>query len=277
MRTTEARIDMIRVRSTPEQVATYRRLLTSDWKSQFADEVLQLLWSLIGGRPASDDVELLPLLDPQSNGAFSTAGFAVVLPRIAEATKFLLSRVDLPELPLEYSLAKRPSKLVRQAIHLSTYLTLQAHATVSGDANFFMDVQSLAFQAAIHFALPSLRDRHPVEHSILLHAAALFPYEYLAFDQSHFCYMTSMVHDYLGNSDERLRLLHDSFRLTPRDDHSFLTKAQEYWTELLDHDRDAEAEDFLFALHWRSLPSQRDEIRQMITAAFKHGLAGKNG
>jgi hypothetical protein len=268
---------MIRVRSNPEQVATYRRLLTSDWKSQLTEEVLQLLWSMIGGRPASDDVELLPLLDPQSNGAFSTAEFAVVLPRIAEATKLLLSRVDLPELPAEYSLTKRPSKLVRQSIHLSTYLTLQAHATVSGDANFFMDVQSLAFQAAIHFALPGLRDRHPVEHSILLHAAALFPYEYLAFDQSHFCYMISMVYDYLGNFDRRLKFLHDSFRLTPRDDHSYLTKAQEYWSELLDHGRRPEAEEFLFSLHWRSPESQHDEVRQMITAAFEYGMAGNDG
>lgn len=274
---TLAPIDMIRVRSNHEQIATYQRLLTSDWNAHLTDEVLQILWSTMNGRQSPEHGELIHLLNPEANGAFTTAGFEKILPRIDEATRFLLSRVELPQLPREVGPAKRPSKLVRQSLQLTAYLTLQAQAKVLGDVGFFMDVQSLAFQAAIHFALPGLRDRQPAEHSILLHATALFPYEYLAHDQSHFCYMISMVHDYLGNTEERLRLLHDAFRLTPRDDHSFLTKAQEYWSELLDHGRDAEAEDFLFALHWRSLPSQRDEIRQMIAAAFKHGMAAKDG
>lgn len=267
--------NMIRVRSNHEQIATYHRLLMAEWNSHLTDEVLQLLWSLMGGRQTTHDTSLFASLDPESNGALSASEFEAILLRIGEAAKFLLSRLDLPALPSNYAPAKRLSKLARQSIQLSTYLTLQAHASVSGDTDFFVDVQSLAFQAATHFALPNLRDRHPAEHSILLHAAALFPYEYLSFDQSHFCYMMSMIHGYLGNTDKRLQFLHDAFRLTPREDHSYLTKAQEYWSELLDHDRGAEAEDFLFSLHWRSPPLQRDEVREMIAAAFKHGMAGK--
>jgi hypothetical protein len=267
---------MIRVQSNHEQIAAYHRLLTSEWNGHLTDEVLQLLWAAISERHASGDIGLFAVLDPESDGPMLGAGPVAMLPRIGDAARLLLSRVGLPALPLKYEPIKRLPKLARQSIQLSTYLTLQMHATVSGDAGFLMDLQSLAFQAAMHFVLPNLRDRHPAEHSILLHAAALFPYEYLAFDQSHFCYLISMVYDYLGDFDQRLKFLHDSFRLTPRDDHSYLTKAQEYWSELLDHGRGAEAEEFLFALHWRSPPSQRNEIRQMIAAAFEHGMAAKN-
>ena len=60
------------------------------------------------------------------------------------------------------------------------------------------------------------------------------------------------------------------------DDHSFLTKAQEYWMELIDLKRYSEAEEFLFSLRW-SLPNQQDEIREMVHDAYQIIFSEKAG
>jgi hypothetical protein len=178
----------------------------------------------------------------------------------------------LPELPTDYVPPTRPSSLARQANKLAVYLTLQAHTAVAGKTEFLADVQALAFQAAIHFVLPEVRRKHPLEHSLLLHSAVLFAISYSAYEPAHYAYMMSMIHDYLGDQEQRLRSLYASFRFTPPQDHSYRTKAQEFWSELLDQNRSEEAERFLLSLHWWSLPSQGDEIREMIVDAFKYIL-----
>jgi hypothetical protein len=54
----------------------------------------------------------------------------------------------------------------------------------------------LAFQAAIEYVLPQLTPKHPVEHAILLNAAALFSSEFASDEPAHYAYMTSMIYDY---------------------------------------------------------------------------------
>src|SRR5207247_5787303 len=99
--------------------------------------------------------------------------FHSIVTRIADGTRFV-RLTDLPELPTNSAHPKRPSPLIIQANKLATYLTLPAHATVLGNTEFLVDVQALAFQAAIHFVLPELQKRHETEHSLLLHSAVLF-------------------------------------------------------------------------------------------------------
>jgi hypothetical protein len=152
----------------------------------------------------------------------------------------------------------------------STYLTLQALTTVAGDIGFLADVQALAFQAAIHVLLPGFRDKLPGEHSILLHAVTLYSAGYRAHDPAHYAYMMSQIYDYLNDQERRLELLLASFQCTSRDDHSYLTKAQEYSSELLGRKRFEEAEQFLFSVHWRALPKQEGEVRQMIVKAIRY-------
>ena len=269
---------MIRVRTNPEQIATYHRLLTSDWNSHLTDEVLQLLWSTISGRQVPGDAGLFVLLDPQSNGEFSTAGFAAIFcpANWRGGENFIVPRRVTGNAAHVRSPASCLSKIVRQSIQLVDL------SNAPGTRHRFW---RRGFSHGRSIARLSGRDSFratefggidiPLEYLFCCTRPHCFQGEYLAYDQSHFCYMTSMVHDYLGNVDQRLRLLHDSFRLTPRDDHSFLTKAQEYWTELLDHGRRTEAEEFLFSLRSQCSTSQRDEVRQMIAAAFEYRSAGE--
>jgi hypothetical protein len=261
---------MVTAQSSPELIADYRELLLSDWKKTFPDEVLALLWRMVSAsQPPSGPSPLFQMLDPGYSGSFPVDSFQAILEPIAEAAKFV-RLPNLPEAPVAYTPPKRLTKQVWLANRLSVYLTLQATSSLAGDLPFFADVQALAFQAAIHFVLPEIRDKHPAEHAILLHAAVLYALGYSALDFAHYAYMVGLIHDYLGNEEERLQSLYASFRFTPPTDHSYLTKAQELWSELLDRNREEEAERFLVSLPGWALPQQQDEVREMVVDAFRY-------
>jgi hypothetical protein len=264
---------MIHVTSNKENISQYQSILVSEWKKNLPDAVLSLLWNVVAlERPGDGNEPLLALLDPDRPTAFPTNHFRAIVTQIGDATGFV-RLPKLPALPIApYEPPRKMSKSVWVANRLTTYLTLSAHARVEGDLGFFVDVQALAFQAALQFALPEVRERHPAEHSILLHSAALFAIGYSTHEFSHYAYMISRIHDYLGNHDQSLESLYASFRFTSPHDHSFLTKAQAFWSELLDRKKFKEAEEFLFSLHWWSLPTQQEEVREMMVSAFTHIL-----
>jgi hypothetical protein len=269
---------MIAISSSSESISEYQRLLVSEWRKSFPEEVLALLWSVISIKSTTsfDDRHkgLEQLLNPDNTSEFPEQLFQTAIDRIKEVKKFI--RIpSLPELPEAYEAPKRMAKSVWLANRLASYLALPAHAPIEGDMDFFVDIQALAFQAAIHYALPAVNETHPAEFSILVHSATIYAFSYMSHDPSHYAYMISMLYDYLGDEDLRLRLLYTSFRFTSPGDHSFLTKAQEYWSELLDRRRYEEAENFLFSLQWWSLPGQKEEVREMFIDAMTHILRQK--
>jgi DNA-damage-inducible protein J len=211
---------MAAITSKNRYINEYRRLLVSEWKKDFPDEVLALLWGVVSEHlPEHPGPPLLRLLNPDYNSEFPNTYFESIVHKISEATGFIRWE-NLPALPAAYTPPKRSSKSVWRANRLSGYLTLPAHARLRGDVDFFVEVQALAFQAAIHHVLPEVRGKHAAEHAILLHAAALFALGYSASDPAHYSYMISIVHDYLGNEDQRLQTLYTSFRCTSPFDHS---------------------------------------------------------
>jgi hypothetical protein len=169
-----------------------------------------------------------------------------------------------------YRLARKPSRLALHALRLAVGLTLHSGTALEGAIDFLQDVQTLAFHAGIHCVLPGLRKKAAAEVPILLHALALFPLEYAGSDPAQFAYLMAELHGAIDNPAERLRSLYAAFRMTPPEDHTFLTRAQEYWMELLDNDQPQEAERFLYSLHFAALPDQQDEVREMVLAALQH-------
>ncbi len=260
---------MLNITMTEAGVSRYQHLLLSEWGAKFPDEILDLLWSAVADNSngAGDD-PLFKLLDPAWNGDFPTLCFSEFVQSISVATKFTPTN-DLPPLKNAYPTPARLSKPVWRAARLSAYLTLQAHVELDGELGFFQDLQALAFQAAIHRVLPRLQRKHELEHSILLHSLFLFPLEYYGSDPSHFSYLMSQLDGYLGRSEGQIRNLFASFCSTPPEDHSFLSKAQAFWTLLLEHERFHEAQEFLRFLLWWSLPVQRNEVMEMMVVAFE--------
>ncbi len=262
---------MIRVKfesAANAPVGIYRRLLLAEWGSDFPDRVINLLWRCLR-RTATDGDALNDLLDPKQKTHFPTELFTSVLANIAVGSKFL--RVaGLPKLPLEYHAPAKIGETLWQTYRTIAYLTLQANVRLTGSGGLFLDAQALAFQSAVHVILPKLNDDHAVERSILLHGLALFAAGYFSVDPAHSTYMTSALYGAIGDAERRLQLLHESFRFTSPDDHSFLTKAQEYWMELLDLDRRQQVKEFLASLAWRSRPEHQEEVGAMMTEAFSH-------
>jgi len=266
----EAPIEMVTVQAKPGLVANYQKALLSDWSDSFPQKTLALLWGTIDGRKlAGEKRDLWLVLKPTGSETFPLEFFRSIAARIAEGTRFVHG-ISLPKLSADSFPPKKPSVLFRQAYALATYLTLEAHDRVVGETAFFADLQSLAFQSVMHFMLPELQGRHDAEHALLLHTAALFAVGYAAHDPAHYSYMMSMIHDYLGDQEQKLKTLFASFRFTSPEDHSYLTKAQEYWMELLDQAKPEQAEQFLLSLHWWSLPNQQSEVREMVADAFKY-------
>jgi hypothetical protein len=259
---------MVAIEPNSGALSTYKELLVSDWTKSLPNEVVSLLWTSLGrDETVRETSPLCQILDPNEASVFPLDFFQSIVVRISDGTSFI-RLAGLPDLPAKYIPAKTPSVVARRANRLATYLTLPAHLPIAGNTGFLMDVLALGFQAAIHFVLPELRKKHEAEHSILLHSAVLFCVGYSAYDPAHYAYMMSMIHGYLGDENHRLQSLFAAFRFTSPQDHSYLTKAQEVWTELLDQDRLDEAESFLLALHRWSTPAEQDEAREMVVDAF---------
>jgi len=278
---TKEPIEVIAAQASSDTISAYRDLLLSEWTKALPQDVLSLLWTTLSG-PSSlnGDVALLQILNPHREPGFSSTAFRAIVARIAEG-KRIVGLPELPELPENYNPQRKPSKIAVLANRLSTYLTISAHAKVIGDTEFLADLMSLAFQATFHFVLPELREKSQDEHAILLNSSALFAIKYTSYEPAHTACLMSTVYDYLGDSSRRLKSLTASFRLTYPDDHSYLTKAQELWTELLDQNKFQEAKDFLLSLYAVTSPEQHGEVREMIDEAFgyilTHNPGAKNG
>ena len=262
----------VTIQSSTEAVQAYQSLLLTDWSDELPAHVLSLLSSIVKKDDDTTTAPLLQVLDPDGT-KFDSDYFESIVDRIVDSSKL----VGLAELPMlsDYSIPRsRLSRAARQANSLSTYLTLPAHATVIGDIDFFVDVLALAFQASIHFVLPATKLRNrKFEHALLLRSMVLFSVSYSAYDPGHYAYMLSEIHGYLGNKRQRIRSLYAAFKFTSPHDHSYLTKAQELWSELMDQEKYDEVEDFVFSLGASSLATQQVEIREMAVDAFRQILS----
>lgn len=136
-----------------------------------------------------------------------------------------------------------------------------------------MDTQSLLFLCCIHYLLPQLQQHHlKPEHDCLLNAMYVHTLLVWRTQPAHLFYLQGLVMDYLGERVKKLDLLEHSLRLTPLDDHSYLTKATAYWADLMDLGKQKEALDFLLSLNRYSPEAYQSEIGEMITET----LAGSN-
>jgi len=232
---------MVAVQASAEAVERYRQLLTAEWTKTLPGDVLSLLWATVRGHLSDDGEPLRLLLNPNDQEAFPADYFRSVVARIAAASQ-VFRLANLPGLSTDYTPLRKLSSVAWQGNRLATYLTLPAHTPLTGDTAFFADLQALAFQAALHFVLPTLREKKPAEHALLLHAALLFALSYSVYEPSHYAYLMSQIHGYLGDEEQRFRSLDASFRFTAPQDHSYLTRAQELWSDLLDRGRYHEAE-----------------------------------
>ncbi len=262
----------IHVRAKPADEERYRELLKSDWSKNTVETTLALLWSLIASAatPAKAAWQRVLEFDEQRVTSARALDQTILAP-IRQYAPFFY-RKPLPRMPSAFS-AKRTNS-VAIAEKTWTFLVIQMLASLKGDTGIFCDSQSLLFLCAIDSLLPQLKSQNLMpEHDCLVNAM----YQHAVFvwrdHPSHMYYLLSVLMDYLGDSSKKFELLHRSFSLTPKEDHSYLTKAQALWSDLLDHQHYRSAMQFILSVAREGPRDNVSELAQMLmeTARVQRG------
>jgi hypothetical protein len=266
----DMRLPTIRAKTSGPDQERYRELLLSDYTRDSLSATLSLLWSVIGGSvPKKND--WWRALEFDENGKASRDEFDHhVIERIREFVSFFPTG-PMPPMPTTFANG-RPSRLAWYIQRAWTYLVLQSLAKIEGETGFFRDIQSILFLCAFHYLLPQLStEGWHSERECLLNAMFMHTILVWRDDPAHQCFLQSLLADYLGQGDVRRDLLHRSFLLTPPTDNSYLTKAQEYWCDLVDAGQREQAMSFLLDLTRTARPDDVPEIKEMINDLVRLG------
>jgi hypothetical protein len=250
------------LRATDKQISQYRALVDSDWNRGTLERALGLLWATIDPSSLRSDDSWLPILEYPAGRRPSDESCEQVNTAIKSLAR-VFTEPAIPKLPAALSTTR--TKAAVQAQKVWTYLTLQAMARLRGETGFFLDLQSLLFLCSVHYLLPQLaRERLKSEHDFLVNAMYVHTILCWRTQPEHLYYLQAAMFGYLENHSARLEKLRLSLELTPVLDHSFLTKANAYWAELMEMGRRKAAMTFLLSLS-RTVPqSYVEEIGEMV-------------
>jgi tetratricopeptide (TPR) repeat protein len=252
----------LRVQAGPQDNQRYQDLLQADWSRESFEDVLSLLWKYIAAsaKPSSHLWQQVLEFGPGMKSGKDLN--QDILARIRELAH-VLTESSIPGMPGEFTPKK--SRSVVLAEKAWAFLVLQAMAGLRGETGLFMDTQSLLFLCCIHYLLPQLKQQGlEGEHDCLVNALYIHTLLVWRKQPAHLFYLQGLLMDHMGDHQRRLELLDVSLRLTPVEDHSYLTKATAYWSDLMDLGRQKEALDFLLALNRYSPLAYQDEIGEMI-------------
>jgi hypothetical protein len=246
-------------------VERYRALLRADWYRETLDAVFSLLSKLIVKSLKSSSISWRNVVAFHRTAKKSAKELNLdVLDRI-RFLSLVFTEPALPVMPAAFP-TNRPNRLTALAEQAWTFLTLQALVNLEGETELFADTQSLLFLCWAHFLLPQLQQRGLTAERACL-ACAMYVHTLLVWrtQPAHYLYLQSALMDQLGESERRLELLDQSFHMTPPDDHSYLTKATAYWSELMELRRYEKASTFLFFLTKHAPDFCQEEIKEMLS------------
>ena len=152
-----------------------------------------------------------------------------------------------------------------QAQATITSLLLQVICTLTGETGFFRDLQSLLYLNVVHYLLPRLRKGGAtttywnVVNALEAHSILIWRDE-----PSHMFYLRAAMMGELGRQEERLECLQNALAATPVSDHSYMTKANAYWAELLELGDTEKALRWLVSLSRNVPESYTAEVAEMI-------------
>jgi hypothetical protein len=252
----------IEVQASDREFALYKTLVDSDWNKRSQEGVLGVLWAVIAKSAASSKWEWSSVFRFPAEKDTVNALNQEIIEKIRSLSE-MLTEASIPTISSVFSSKK--TKAITLAEKTWAYLMLPSLVQLKGEAGFFLDLQSLLYLSTVHYLLPLLDKQDTrAEHDCLLNA--MYVHTILAWrgQPSHMFYLQSALMGRLGQDRRRLELLDLSLGLTPISDHSYLTKANAYWIELLElGDREA-AMKFLLNLNRIAPISYQDEIREMI-------------
>lgn len=131
------------------------------------------------------------------------------------------------------------------------------------------DVQSVLFQSTVFEVLPVLQDASRPVHDLLvhgLHAHALLFWRHQPAQQQ---LLFGLLYDYLKDREHSTAALERSFTLTPVQSHDFLTRAQLYWSHLIETGQRQAAEQFVLTLYRQVPPEHLAEVATWIQEIYR--------
>ena len=259
----------IRLAASKQLAGAYRDLLRAPWTEATAERVIRLLR---GQLQLSGWAIVFPWERPKKA---RPAGSLAPMPIPATASDHLREYLEMTNqrlvAPLPREMPRDESDdtedTARLAAQARELLFLQSHADLEGASDAFRDLQSILFSCCLQFILPELaRSGKQAEHDVLLNVLSAHASGAWTDQPAHAFFLQSQVTDYVGDSARTRDLLWQSLALTPADSHEYMTKVQALWGHLVEHQRNEEAEAFLWDLHWRAPFEHVQEIREMLRA-----------
>lgn len=251
-----------KIKPSASMKTSYRDLLLRDLSEDAFEETLALVRRVLetSGHPIVFDWESPP----------STRKRPYEIPAAAQDyLKEFLERANasLPEeMPEEV-----PDKtaLERRTNEAAVFLTFQSRVNLQGETGLVRDIQSLLFQQCLHSLSPRLVSRHLEEaHSFLLHA--LYAHAQLAWTDvpAHQHYLLSCLYEHAGYREVALQFLKASLENSSPEDHDFITKAQDYWSRLVEVGSTDEAKSFALDLYRRAAAKDLAEIEELVDETY---------
>ncbi len=192
----------------------------------------------------------------------------------------LLGGRRLPDVPDKIPKRRSPSKIEysRQTLEVIYDLSFPVFAAdknrqdfvLEGDIGFLRDLQSLIFILTADFILPLLRE-HRLKAEFDYLSLIMFTHSLIAWhdNPAHQNQLFSILFDRIGFKEAAVECLYVAFRLTAPEDHDYMTKAQAYWSALIEAERFDNAREFALKLLRNSPEKYLDEIKEIIELSFE--------
>jgi len=267
----------IKLRATKKHKKIYREILSSNWSQQtivdcfsLTNDFLNTSKYPVGYSEVSSQLRIEQLISQD-------------LPSYLSPLSSLSA--NIPKSPTR--IPKRRSKdkiekhnLTNEAIYdLSFPLPLSFglfnkgdDIKIIGDLGFLRDIQSLTFIMITEYLIPQLnKDKMNEEKNYVIFV--LFVHTLVTWydNPSHQNYLLSILFDELGIKESHRICLYNAFKLTSPDEHDYLTKAQSYWSALMDEELYEEAKHFVTILTRTANKEHLEEIEEITELTFQLG------
>jgi hypothetical protein len=267
----------IKLRATKKHKKIYREILSSNWSQQtivdcfsLTNDFLNTSEYPVGYSEVSSQLRIEQLISQD-------------LPSYLSPLSSLSA--NIPKSPTR--IPKRRSKdkiekhnLTNEAIYdLSFPLPLSFglfnkgdDIKIIGDLGFLRDIQSLTFIMITEYLIPQLNkgkmneEKNYVIFVLFVHTLVTW-YD----NPSHQNYLLSILFDELGIKESHRICLYNAFKLTSPDEHDYLTKAQSYWSALMDEELYEEAKHFVTILTRTANKEHLEEIEEITELTFQLG------
>ncbi len=143
------------------------------------------------------------------------------------------------------------------------------HFHPKGDTHVLRDLQSLLFLECARVLVPRLGKAgltDEVNH--VLHALRAHATLFWTDDPAHQQYLLHVFFDLVGDKQSAKRLLWASLQATDVEAHEYLSKAQSFWSLLMEEGDYEEAQRFVLGLYRRGREEDLAEIREWVDMTY---------